>query len=105
MFRERDNKDWLRLGLSTIHMSESLKTADAARKGFCGQYLAGHRPSHLWCTPFHTVFTPPLRYLAEFPADDGAVCQLNLTPLGTPRMPSPPHHPVDLPRGRCASST
>jgi len=55
MFRERDNKDWLRLGLSTIHMSESLKTADAARKGFCGQYLA------------------------EFPADDGAVRQLNLT--------------------------
>jgi len=55
MFREKDNRDWLRLGHSTIKMSDSLKSEEAARRGFCGQYLA------------------------EFPADRGAVRQLNLT--------------------------
>lgn len=55
MMREHDNRDWLRLGHSTIKMSDSLKSDDAAKQGFCGQYLA------------------------EFPADHGSVRQLNLT--------------------------
>lgn len=55
MDREKDPKDWLRLGHSTIKMSDSLKLESAATAGFCGQYLA------------------------EFPADRGGVRQLNLT--------------------------
>lgn len=55
MLRDRDGQDWMKLGYSTIKMSESLKTEEAQRKGFCGQYLA------------------------EFAGDHGSVRQLNLT--------------------------
>jgi hypothetical protein len=55
MLRDRDGQDWMKLGYSTIKMSESLKSEEAQRKGFCGQYLA------------------------EFAGDHGSVRQLNLT--------------------------
>ena len=37
MHRVNDSEDWMRLGHSTLLMSDSLKTEGAARKGFCGQ--------------------------------------------------------------------